>query len=349
MPVLSGYRRTTASTTTKGKRDSVNVFDYGKEEIIARNEIDNHADTICAGPNWRVLEFTGEYCDVSPFSKEYEPLANVPVAKCATVYTCDSTGATVLLVADQVLWFGDQMSNSLINPHQLRAYGLSVCDDPWDPNRALGIETGDVFIPFHTQGPNLFFESRSPTTRELDTLPEVLVSGPRWDPHELQMPNTQVSVYAMHRERVVSHGNYMSEPERVLATISPVFDTRLLASLYSSTVSVGTATGTGDSISVAATITGDRHSKVTPENLARMWNIGIDTAKRALQVTTQRGIRTASHPLHRRYRVDHLHLNRRRLNGDWYTDTLFSKVKSLQGNRRVPRRKPSVVVPVTVW
>ena len=55
-------------------------------------------------------------------------------------------------------------------------------------------------------------------------------------------------------------------------------------------------------------------------------------AKRALQVTTQRGIRTALHPLHRRYRVDHLHLNRRRLNGDWYTDTLFSKVKSLQGN-----------------
>jgi hypothetical protein len=64
----------------------------------------------------RVLEFTGEYCDVSPFSKEYEPLANVPVAKCATVYTCDDTGALVLLVADQVLWFGDQMSNSLINP-----------------------------------------------------------------------------------------------------------------------------------------------------------------------------------------------------------------------------------------
>jgi hypothetical protein len=130
----------------------------------------------------RVLEFTGEYCDVSPFSKEYEPLANVPVAKCATVYTCDDTGAMVLLVADQVLWFGDQMSNSLINPHQLRAYGLSVCDDPWDPNRALGIETGDIFIPFHTQGPNLFFESRSPTTRELDTLPEVFISRAQMGP-----------------------------------------------------------------------------------------------------------------------------------------------------------------------
>jgi hypothetical protein len=38
------------------------------------------------------------------------------------------------------------------------------------------------------------------------------------------------------------------------------------------------------------------------------------------------------YPLHRQYRVNHLHLNRRRLNGDWFTDTLFSKVTSLQGN-----------------
>ena len=36
--------------------------------------------------------------------------------------------------------------------------------------------------------------------------------------------------------------------------------------------------------------------------------------------------------MHRHYRVDHLHLNRRRLNGDWFTDTLFSKDISIQGN-----------------
>ena len=31
------------------------------------NEIDNHADTICAGPNWKLLELSGEYCNVPPF------------------------------------------------------------------------------------------------------------------------------------------------------------------------------------------------------------------------------------------------------------------------------------------
>ena len=30
------------------------------------NEIDNHADTICAGPNWRLLELSGEYCNSPP-------------------------------------------------------------------------------------------------------------------------------------------------------------------------------------------------------------------------------------------------------------------------------------------
>ena len=39
------------------------------------------------------------------------------------------------------------------------------------------------------------------------------------------------------------------------------------------------------------------------------------------------------HPLPCRYRVDHLIFNnRQRINGDWFTDTLFSKVTSIQGN-----------------
>jgi hypothetical protein len=52
-----------------------------------------------------------------------------------------------------------------------------------------------------------------------------------------------------------------------------------------------------------------------------------------LKVTTQRGVRQALHPLHRRYRVDHLNLNRKRINDTFYTDTMFSKTKSLNGNQ----------------
>ncbi len=106
-----------------------------------------------------------------------------------------------------------------------------------------------------------------------------------------------------------------------------------MSSLYANTILVHDAlTGThGGTSGIRATFTSERHSSVTFENLSRKWNISLEAAKQTLQVTTQRGIRTAVHLLHRRYCVDHFHLNRRHLNGDWFTDTLFSKVISIQG------------------
>jgi hypothetical protein len=121
----------------------------------ASNEIDNHADTICAGPDWRLLELSGEYCSVSPFSANYQPKTNVPIVKCATTYTCPSNGNLVVLVADQVLWLGDELHCLLIHPHQIRSHGYSVCDDPWDPHRPLGIDLDSTFIPLLESGPNL--------------------------------------------------------------------------------------------------------------------------------------------------------------------------------------------------
>jgi hypothetical protein len=85
-------------------------------------------------------------------------------------------------------------------------------------------------------------------------------------------------------------------------------------------------------LQASSIITNERHSVATPEDLARLWNIGIQTAKDTVRVTTKKGIRTATHPMTRRVRVDHLHLHRQRLRGTWYADTLLSKVKSKLGN-----------------
>jgi hypothetical protein len=70
----------------------------------------------------------------------------------------------------------------------------------------------------------------------------------------------------------------------------------------------------GDALGAKAVLSLDRHSKVSPEELSRKWGCGLETAKRTLKVTTQKGIRYAVQPLHRRYRVDHLNLHRKRLN-----------------------------------
>ncbi|KAL7569667.1 hypothetical protein ACA910_008321 [Epithemia clementina (nom. ined.)] len=84
----------------------------------------------------------------------------------------------------------------------------------------------------------------------------------------------------------------------------------------------------------AASLFSDRrHSEITPETLSQKWNIGLDTAKQTLRVTTQLRVRTAIHPLHRRYRTNHTALRYPRLNETFYSDNLFSKVTSIKGNK----------------
>jgi hypothetical protein len=84
---------------------------------------------------------------------------------------------------------------------------------------------------------------------------------------------------------------------------------------------------------VASIISNERHSKATPEELANKGNVGLQTAKDTICVTTQCGIRTGVHPMTRRVQVDHLNLHRQQLKGTWFADTLVSKVKSKLGNK----------------
>jgi len=46
-----------------------------------------------------------------------------------------------------------------------------------------------------------------------------------------------------------------------------------------------------------------RHLTMEPMELLCCWGIGLSTAQKTLQVTTQKGLRTAVHPSHCRYRT----------------------------------------------
>ena len=61
---------------------------------------------MCAGRNFRALELTGQMCEVSGFHQSFDSLKNVPIAKAATAYTLE-TGETVILVINEVLYFGN--------------------------------------------------------------------------------------------------------------------------------------------------------------------------------------------------------------------------------------------------
>jgi hypothetical protein len=84
---------------------------------MARCELDSHADTCVAGPNFQVDENTGEHCDVSPYSNDYKPIKDIPIVNASTTFTDPNTGETIILRFNQVLWYGHRLAMSLINPN----------------------------------------------------------------------------------------------------------------------------------------------------------------------------------------------------------------------------------------
>ena len=100
------------------------------------------------------------------------------------------TGQTYILAFHQGLWFGNKMPNSLINPNQCRVFGISLCDDPFDPYRKMEIhdpESG-VRISLKMHGSTCCFTSRTPSKHELDHYPRIVMTNDElWDPASLRL------------------------------------------------------------------------------------------------------------------------------------------------------------------
>ncbi|KAI2511648.1 hypothetical protein MHU86_2714 [Fragilaria crotonensis] len=86
----------------------------------------------------------------------------------------------------------------------------------------------------------------------------------------------------------------------------------------------------GESRKLFSLSTSEKRSALTPEILSRRWGVGLDTAKRTLQVTTQSGIRNVLAPGERKVRQKLDHLAFPNLSGRWYSDTMFSKTQSVR-------------------
>ena len=136
---------------------------------------------------------------------------------------------------------------------------------------------------------------------------------------------------------MATHPEYCGEIDIMLSQISEVYDAWNFCERLISTVNIAMAyhddlDAWEEQWRVSSVISNDRHSTVTPEEVTRKWNIGLETAKKTLKVMMQYGICTAVHPMTHHLRVDHLHLHQHHLQGTWFVYTLLSKVKSKLGN-----------------
>ncbi len=115
------------------------------------------------------------------------------------------------------------MKNSLINPNQVRAFGVSLCDDPTDPNRHMGMTIQDQLIPFAMAGSTCHFTTRMPTNWEMENCLQVeITSDAEWnlnqvhflqDPgdHEDSLESSFVASYDTRHRRLDVEPSYLAK------------------------------------------------------------------------------------------------------------------------------------------
>jgi hypothetical protein len=300
-------RRTTARTidaiisSNRCNGDSQRVIfkmqTHVQQFTMGRTDLDSHADTCCAGATAHVIEYTGKTCDVSPFSKEYNAICNVPIVKAATAYDDPVTGETFILIMGQALYFGDWLEHSLLCPNQMRANGIEVDDVPMHlasngaSTHSLYSPSDDVRIKLRLHGCLSYIPTRLPTAHEIENCPWViLTSDSEWDPYTSDFEEKEMLVLAdlppqEHERQIYAMSLDHCIVPSALASVSNIVTHDM--SYVSSVLTEGDGTST------------TRRFMITQHDLAKRWRIGVHTAAQTLQVTTQKGIRNAVHPIQR--------------------------------------------------
>ena len=149
-----------------------------QENTRAINECDTDADTCCLGANFIVHSHTNRTAEVYSYDKNVAPKI-IPIVTGATCYNNIDSGETVILLFHESLFYGKKLDHTLINPNQIRHYGIPTWDNPFDYERNLGIEVdNDLFILFQTKGTKIYFETRTPTLYELENCQKVDMTSP---------------------------------------------------------------------------------------------------------------------------------------------------------------------------
>jgi hypothetical protein len=166
------------------ERRYVTDFQAGKRKISAQGrappgvysqlELDSHADTIICGSNCIVMHFTGKYCDVSPYTDAYEAMKSVPIIQAVTAYDNPETGEISIIILNEAIWMDDKMDHTLVNPNQLRAFGLTGQYNPFsDAPIFVAMEGHEFMLPLASKGTILGVTTRTLTYHELQTCPHV--------------------------------------------------------------------------------------------------------------------------------------------------------------------------------
>jgi hypothetical protein len=273
----------------------------------------------------------------------YKAIENVPIVLAGTAFNDPTTGETFILIINQALYLGDVLEETLLNPNQMRHNGLIVDDvpkhlapDPQHATHSIYIPNHDVRIPLVMRGIVSGFCTRYPTIHELETCLWIdLTNDADWEPNSGHFAEQERTC-----EDRLDTGIGMEEAveRRIYAIKAKPWETPTNAlssnlSSHYSTVGREMTEAMIKSIKVHSTHTqNQRPAEALRNRVSQTFGIGLETADRTIQATTQLAIRHAIHPIHRRYQMQVAQLRYPRLtgrHGKFHMDTFFSSTASL--------------------
>jgi hypothetical protein len=186
-----------------------------------------------------------------------------------------------------------------------------------------------------SRGTKIQFTSRTPTAKELQECPHVVMTSPTsWNPQEVSLSSaTTLPTESLPTSRISQISRVSSSVTRY-EYMDPTSDEALLHSINPSLINFKeqmsnrtinqTTTYNKDLEDVPARrtfVSNERHFKITADLLAERFGIGPERLKATLRATTQWGLQSAILPIGRQYRADRM-FDLKRLKRKFATDTL---------------------------
>ena len=224
----------------------------------------------------------------------------VEIVDAAVIYDCEFTGSLYIMVIRNVLYLR-AMNVSLIPPFMMRMAGVEVNECPKFLAKALTIEHHSMYFPeedkrfpLKLHGTISYIPVRMPNNDEIISIETVLELTPKvnkWDPHD--------DCYEQQEESMLTFSGELKERQQRKFIVSATsceskctaIDAESKSSNYGSfcncvtqrTRKMGLSTHKVYSIKT----TSGAKSKISPKELAKTWNIGLETARKTLKVTTR--------------------------------------------------------------
>jgi hypothetical protein len=265
-----------------------------------RAELDSHADTTVIGDSTAlVIQDFNRPVRVHGYDQSVAQRDSCKTVTGVMAYDHPTTGVTYFLTFHQAILI-PCMKVSLISPMQMRDNDLSMNDEPksmaltpTDDHHCVTIlqkeDVDGLKIPLSLHGVTSYFTTRKPTRQEyeqsdLDLRIDMTYESPEWDPSDERFAKAE---QAIANDDGQLYDVAAKPSQLVLSALTSSHEVRpeAFSRTIQNNVRVHFKHCNVKSVNLRKGL-----PAVGPKTLAKRWKIGLDTARRTLDATTQLSI-----------------------------------------------------------